>query len=59
VTVELFRQTLAEELDKLRAARDAAYETGGYERAAVLFDKLTVSDDFVEFLTIPGYALLD
>lgn len=60
VTADLFRQTLAEELDKLRAsAGDAGYEAGGYGRAADLFDELTVNDEFVEFLTIPGYALLD
>jgi malate synthase len=60
VTVDLFRQTLAEELEKIRAAvGDTAYEAGGYEGAARLFDELTVSDQFVEFLTIPGYALLD
>jgi malate synthase len=60
VTADLFRQTLVEELDKIRAtAGDAAFATGGYDRAAKLFDRLTVNDDFVEFLTIPGYALLD
>ncbi len=60
VTADLFRHMMVEELEKIRAAvGDAAYATGGYDRAANLFDKLTVSNDFVEFLTIPGYALLD
>jgi malate synthase len=60
VTVELFRQTLVEELAKLQlVVGNDAYRSGGYERAAALFDKLTVTEDFVEFLTIPGYALLD
>jgi malate synthase len=60
VTAALFRQALSEELERLRTSLgDAAYEAGSYERAAALFDKLTVSDDFVEFLTIPGYALLE
>jgi malate synthase len=60
VTAALFRHVLAEELNNLRASLgNTAYEAGGYDRAAALFEKLTVSDDFVEFLTIPGYALLD
>jgi malate synthase len=59
VTPALFRQTLSEELDKLRATACDAYEASGYDRAGSLFDELIVNDDFVEFLTIPGYALLE
>ena len=60
VTPDLFRQTLAEELYKLRTAQgDTAYEAAGYDRAADLFEELTLNDEFVEFLTIPGYAMLD
>ncbi|MGA7731928.1 MAG: malate synthase A, partial [Chloroflexia bacterium] len=60
VTPDLFRATLQEELNALRTAiGEQAYESANYERAARLFDDLTVNDDFVEFLTIPGYALLD
>jgi malate synthase len=60
VTPDLFRATLQEELNNLRTTiGEQAYESANYERAARLFDDLTVNDDFVEFLTIPGYALLD
>ncbi|CAM3724489.1 malate synthase A [Alicyclobacillus pomorum] len=60
VTVELFRQTLAEELNKIKATiGEAAYNAGKYEMAAKLMDDITTSDEFVEFLTLPGYELLE
>jgi malate synthase len=55
VTVELFRQLLPEELDKVRATLGPAYEGGRYAEAAELFDQITTSDQFVEFLTLPAY----
>jgi malate synthase len=51
VTTDLFRTLLKEELEKLKPA--------DLDTAARLFDDLTTNDDFTEFLTIPGYALLD
>ena len=30
-----------------------------FETASKLFDKITTNDEFVEFLTLPGYELLD
>ncbi len=60
VTADLFRETLQDELNKLKsAAGEIAYEAGGYEQAARLFDELTVNDAFIEFLTLPGYALMN
>ncbi|OGA17950.1 MAG: malate synthase A [Betaproteobacteria bacterium RIFCSPLOWO2_02_FULL_66_14] len=59
VTVELFRQWLAEELPKVRTyLGDEAYAAGRYEAGAKLFDQLT-SGEYVEFLTLPAYALID
>ncbi|SFU34807.1 malate synthase A [Alicyclobacillus macrosporangiidus] len=59
VTVELFRQTLAEELEKIRQqVGETAFANGQYERAAALLDEITTADDFVEFLTLPGYNYL-
>ena len=55
VTVELFRQLLAEELAKVKAA----YSEGKYDAAAKLFERLTSDDQYVEFLTLPAYQLLD
>jgi malate synthase len=59
VTVELFRQLLAEELPKVKTyLGDEAYAAGNYEEAAKLFDRITTGD-YVEFLTLPAYELID
>jgi malate synthase len=60
VDVELFRQILAEELLKVREiVGDEAYEGGTYEQASKLFDEITSSREFVEFLTLPAYQMID
>ncbi|MDX6721819.1 MAG: malate synthase [Solirubrobacteraceae bacterium] len=59
VDVALFRRLLGEELDKIRDMLGPAFANGRYEEGAELFDKLTTSDDFVDFLTLPAYPLLD
>src|SRR6516162_4899720 len=60
VTIELFRKTTAEELDKIRAAvGEEAYRKGKFSEAAQLFDQITTSDEFVDFLTLPGYDELE
>ena len=59
VTVELFRSLLSEELPKVRAhLGEDAWKAGRYEEAAALFDRLTAGE-FVEFLTLPAYDLVD
>ena len=59
VTVELFRQLLAEELPKVRTyLGEEAWKAGKYEEGARLFEKITVGD-YVEFLTLPAYQLID
>jgi malate synthase len=59
VTVELFRQLLAEELPKVRTyLGDEAWKAGKYEEAAKLFDRITAGD-YVEFLTLPAYQQID
>jgi malate synthase len=59
VTQDLFRGLLPEELAKVRTLLgDSAWRTGQYEDAARLFDEITTSDDYVEFLTLPGYERL-
>jgi malate synthase len=56
VTKELFRKMMPEELTKVRQYVGAAhYNEGKYEEAAKLYDKITGSDEFVEFLTFPAY----
>jgi malate synthase len=60
VTIELLRQVLREELDKIRGAvGDQAFRGGKYELAAQLFDSLATSDQFVDFLTLPAYDHLE
>ncbi len=54
VTVELFRSLLVEELAKVKASMGE----GKYDEGALLFDLLT-NGDYVEFLTLPAYALID
>jgi malate synthase len=59
VTKELFRKLLPEELAKVRVLLGAdGWAAGRFEDAARLFDRIITSDDYVEFLTLPGYALL-
>jgi malate synthase len=59
VTVEMFRQMLPEELHKVRTILGPAYDDGRYEEAAELFDEITTSDEFVDFLTLPAYSRID
>ncbi|MDQ3199982.1 MAG: malate synthase A, partial [Verrucomicrobiota bacterium] len=54
VTKELFRSVLAEELAKVKR-----FEGDQFETARNLFDEITTDDDFVEFLTLPGYDKLN
>ena len=60
VTVELVRQWLREELDKLKAqVGEAAYAQGNYERAGKLVDVIATADSFETFITLPAYAAID
>ena len=60
VTKDLFRTVLDEELDKIQAIRGPeAFAKGKFEAARALFDQITTDDQFVEFLTLPGYEKLD
>jgi malate synthase len=60
VTKELFRSVLDEELGKIQSrVGQERYKKGKYSEAAELFDRITTSDQFVEFLTLPGYERLD
>lgn len=59
ITLELFREMLAEEMAKIKELLGDAYSEGNYEEAAKMFDELIAADDFVEFLTLPGYEKID
>jgi malate synthase len=55
VTTQLFKSLLAEELAKVKAAG----AEGKLDEAAQLFERITADDDYVEFLTLPAYELID
>ncbi len=60
VTNELFRSVLDEELGKIQASAGAdRFAQGKFEMARALFDKITTDEEFVEFLTLPGYDKLN
>jgi malate synthase len=60
ITVDLTRQLIGEELDKIKAGYGAEkFGQRNFARAAKLFDTLTTSAEFNEFLTLPGYQYLD
>ena len=54
VTKELFRRVLDEELAKVRRLASDRFDV-----ARELFDQITTDDEFVEFLTLPGYEKLE
>jgi malate synthase len=59
VTQELFRSLLSEELPKVKnLLGPETWKAGQYEEAARLFEQITTNDEYVEFLTLPGYDRL-
>ena len=58
VDADLFRSILAEELEKIHAKYPENLAVF-FDRAAVLFDEISTSDDFVDFLTLPAYQMID
>jgi len=60
VTPELFKSTLGDEMNKLRAAfTPAVFESGRFSEAIALFSDMSLAKDFEEFLTLPAYKLID
>ncbi len=57
--MQFFRELMAEELPKVKAALgEVAWAGGRYEEAAKLFDQITTGE-YVEFLTLPAYECID
>ncbi|MBA3946373.1 MAG: malate synthase A [Herpetosiphonaceae bacterium] len=54
VDAALYQRIRDEELHKL-----GGKETRHYSQAVALLDQIALADDFVEFLTLPAYSLLD
>ncbi len=60
VSPELVRRVEAEELDQLlKELATAGLGDGRAKEAAELFDTVALADEFVDFLTWPGYEKLD
>lgn len=59
VTMDLYEKIKAEEMDKIMSeVGEEIFEQGRYQEAFELFDDLIKNDEFVDFLTIPGYEIL-
>ena len=59
LTTALYRELLPAQLEAIRQEiGDAAYAGGKYLEAARLFDRLVMSEQFIEFLTLPAYEQL-
>jgi malate synthase len=60
VTLEMFRQVMGEELQKIKkSVGEEQFARGSYEKAAGLFDEIIANDELEEFLTLRAYEHLD
>jgi malate synthase len=60
VTPELVRRVADEELEKIRESVGAeAFDGGRFKEAREVFEQVALADDFIDFLTLPAYDLLD
>lgn len=60
VTYELYRQLLPSELGKIKEyVGEKAFENGKFKEAIDLFDELVKSKDFIDFLTLPAYDMIN
>jgi malate synthase len=59
VTTEMVHQMIPEEMERIKTLLGDAYSQGRYAEAAQLFERLVTTDEFIEFLTLPGYEYLD
>ena len=60
VDAPLIRQTIQEELARLKTSLGSArFDGGHFTRAAELFEHMSISPEFTEFLTVPAYEYID
>jgi len=60
ITADLVRRTMEDELGKLREQLGPArYDSGKFDLASKLFDRMMTGTDFPEFLTTVAYEYLD
>jgi malate synthase len=59
VTRAVVERLVGEELDRVRGEIGAArFDAGRFDDARKLFERVSMSDDLIEFLTIPAYEHL-
>jgi malate synthase len=59
-TREQVRQILEEEMDKIHAdVGDEVWEKGRPDETREIFERVSLSDEFPEFLTLPAYEYID
>jgi len=59
ITIELYQQILSEEVEGLKNSLvDNNQSDNKFSEAVELFNNLSIQDEFIEFLTIPGYEYL-
>ncbi|MDR2239794.1 MAG: malate synthase A [Zoogloeaceae bacterium] len=60
ITAEMVKALIPEELAKVKAAVSAGGEkTATYDQAATIFEKMSLSPDYPEFLTLPLYEAME
>jgi malate synthase len=61
VTEELFREVMEEEIEKIKTdiVGPERWEKDAFDEAVTLFDRISTQDEFVTFLTLPGYEYFD
>jgi malate synthase len=59
MTEQMYQQFKLEELEKIKLEMgETAFLNGRFDEAVKLFDRLIIEDEFVDFLTLPGYEIL-
>ncbi len=59
VTADLVRVVIGEQLELVRAeVGQQTFEAAHFDQAGKLFDQVALAEDYVEFLTLPAYDLL-
>ncbi|HEY8394629.1 MAG TPA: malate synthase A [Thermaerobacter sp.] len=60
VTADLVRRIADEEMEKIRAeVGDEFFRNGRFAEARELFEQVALSEEFIEFLTLPAYERID
>ncbi len=60
VDAAMVRRIADEEMARVRDTMGAqAYDAGRFKEAREVFEQVAMADEFVEFLTLPAYKLLD